>query len=378
MGFQFNLNQTLGEAQNDISQIFQLASQNATMAEIFGCAQVLFPDLYALTIEGGHCKRPPQIKYFRDIVPSKSTSPKTPTSPTLSVSYPPSPTIPMATKSETLPFSLPKLLTTKTLILKGAWNIIRQPSDFTALTAALPNLREFHATYHTPKTDAYTTMCTALRPCTFPRQITHLNLCLEGLYTKNTSSLDKWKKVYPAHHVCRDLGSRTPQLESLTYTGRVCGAMFSTAIRSAEQSRGSCTRLKSIDLVVSNVCRDANAYSDLAGINLPFLQAFELLIVQAVRALSFYTSVNHMRIRFIDLDSPAPLLNPSFHLEGNRAWGFWSEEILSLLRDARPKVRFEGMQISGDVGEEDSWHGRRSSSVEYYRAMAAGLGRGFA
>lgn len=253
--------------------------------------------------------------------------------------------------------------------------MVRSSADFFTIATALPSLREFHCTYHKPKTGAYRAICDSLA-YNFPPTITSLNLCLEGLYTKNTSSLKKWRKLYPTHHICRNLGAVAPQLESLTYTGRVCGAIFSTAVKAAEQTRGSCTRLKSIDIVVNNVCRDLTSNNDGTGMhNFAFIQAFEALVVQGVRALQTYTSVKNMRIRFIDLDSPAPQLNPMFHLEGNRAWGLWSEEILSLLREARPDVRFLGwpgklMDGGEEVMERDATGLRRSIGVEYYKAMA--------
>ena len=93
--------------------------------------------------------------------------------------------------------------------------------------------------------------------------------------------------------------------------------------------------------------------------------------------LASYLEVNFIRIRFIDLDSPDPLLNPSFHLEGNRAWGFWSEELLHLLSSARPDTRFEGAVIESPFPEIDYFAGgRKSHSIEYYSAIAQGLGRG--
>ncbi|KAL9103474.1 MAG: hypothetical protein Q9163_001470 [Psora crenata] len=360
----------INDQQAEVSQIFQPATHNATLSEIFGAAQVLFPELHALTIEGGHCKRPPQIEYFL-AQPTNSflqTGPSgSPSSqPKLPPPLPPSPHR-----------SLPSLSSVKVFILKGAWNIIRQPSELDIIHRALPNIQELHCIYHAPKTDAYTTMSTALRADIFPLTIRHLNICLEGLYTKNTSSLAKWRKVYPAYHICRDIGSMMTQLESLAFTGRVCGALFSTAVKAAEQMRAGFVRLKRVDVIVQNVCRDASASNDGTGIhNWPFIQAFEVLVIQAMRALAVFPEVKYMRIRFIDLDSPDPLLNPIFHLEGNKAWGFWSTEILGLLHTARPEVRFEGAQ------HESAYRGlslrggsRRSHSVEHYSEMAQSLGR---
>ena len=396
-GLAINANRT--EDGPPASTAFQLASKNATIDEIFGCAQAIFPCLCALTIEGGHCKRPPKVRYFReanminalqttrsvmssgfDTIDSKINAPSIPTllqenvQFNLPVLHQPRPLAPQSFQRVIEP-QLPRLLDTKTLILKGAWNMVRSSADFSILATAMPSIREFHCTYHKPKTGAYRAICDSLA-YDFPPTITSLNLCLEGLYTKNASSLKKWRKLYPTHHICRNLGAVAPQLESLTYSGRVCGAIFSSAIKAAEQTRGSCTRLKSIDIVVNNLCRDPTTNNDGTGMyNFAFVQGFEALVVQGVRLLQSYTSVKNMRIRFIDLDSPAPQLNPTFHLEGNRAWGLWSEDILSLLREARPDVRFlgwPGKLIHGgeEVLERDATGLRRSIGVEYYKAIA--------
>ena len=391
----------------DASALFQLASQNATIEDIFGCAQVLYPGLCALTVEGGHCKRPPKVQYFRGDVedrPSRKIQAKacetpTPTgqkndesnlnsinqsmlelpqiSPPLGAAYSstPSPSSPCSVQS------LPTLPHTKTLILKGAWNIVRSPADFAVLVSALPSLREFHCTYHKPKTMAYATMYESLA-LNFSSTITHLNLCLEGLYTKNASSLKKWRKLYPMRHICRSLGAMTPRLESLTYTGRVCGTLFHAAQFAAEAARQHCPKLKAIDIVVNNVCRDPKTHNDSTGIyNWAFIQLFESLVIHAVRSLQVYTIVRTMRIRFIDLDSPAPLLNPMFHLEGDRAWGIYSDEICKALTQSRPKVQWGNLPgeygYDAPLGSPDQavhqCHLRgdhRVVSVAYYKAMA--------
>ena len=391
-----NLNGDIQEA----TTVFQPASKNAAMEEIFGCAQVLFPGLCALTIEGGHCKRPPKVHYFREKY-AKSPSvnvqrqPFGPTSPDqdsfeskiLKLSMPgfrrlesALPYFPSPASSGTTP-QLPILPNTKTLILKGAWNMLRTRADFAMLASALPSLREFHCTFHKPKTGAYAAICDSLT-FDFPPTITHLNLCLEGLYTKNVSSIKKWRKLFPAYHVCRNLGDIAPQLESLTYTGRVCGALFTSALTAAEKNRHSCPRLKSIDIVVNNVCRDPHTHNDGTGIyNWPFIQCFEALIIHAMRSLQVYTAIQNLRIRFIDLDSPVPLLNPMFHLEGNRAWGMYSDDILKHLQNARPNVQignlpgesgYDGpLGLPGQAIQQCHLTGKhRAMSVAYYKAMA--------
>lgn len=366
----------------EASHLFRPASHNASLSEIFASAQVLFPDLHALTIEGGHCKHPPQIHFF----PATRSSAPSPTAPLLPYSLASYMRTPLyryhyrnAHKSS-LPASpaLPTILSLRVFILKGAWNIIRTPAELCLLQRAMPNLQELHCVYHAPKTHAYTTMCAALRTDVFPRSLRHLNICLEGLYSRSPASLTKWRKVYPFHHICRDLGCVMPQLESLTYTGRLCGALFSTAIKAAEHCRPGTKRLKRIDIIVQNVCRDINASNDITGIaNWPFIQAFELLVLQAMRSLEEYTNVDYVRIRYIDLDSADPLLNPTFHIEDNRAWGLWSPDILQALAIARPRVLFEGAQIGETVSIDDGINPRsanaKSHSVEYYRELLRSL-----
>ena len=381
--------------------VFQLATTNATIDEIFGCAQTLFPYLCALTIEGGHCKRPPKARYFREtntvnpLESSRSVADKAAgfgaivlkmmasSTPTISLDkshnnapilHQPQPSAQQSCQKKNGP-QLPRLHNPKALILKGAWNTVRSSADFSTLATAMPSIREFHCTYHKPKTGAYIAICDSLA-YDFPPTITSLNLCLEGLYTKTASSIKKWRKLYPSYHICRNLGAVAPQLESLTYSGRVCGAFFSSAIKAAEQGRSSCIRLKSIDIVVNNLCRDSKSNNDDAQINSwPFIQGFEALVVQGLRLLQTYVSVKNMRIRFIDLDSTVHL-NPTFHLEDNIAWGLWSEEILMQLRDARPDVRFLGwpgrLTRRGEVVlDRDAMGLKRSVGVEYYRALAA-------
>lgn len=403
------INPSSGGDLHQATSAFQLASKNATLEEIFRCARLLFEGLCALTIEGGHCKHPPQVQYFRRarISPYKAryasvhsrtssyesdfgtTNPslprsesQLPVSPCWSRSIETSPTLFSNTSSLDTPFRLPVLPTTKTLILKGAWNMIRCHEDFKLLTPALPSLRELHCTYHKPKTMAYAAMDESLR-VDFPPTITHINLCLEGLYTKTASSLKKWRKLYPYRHICRTLGAVAPQLESLTYTGRVCGCLFSAAVSAANETRQTCSRLKSIDIVVNNVCRDPNTHNDGTGIhNWPFIQAFEKLVLQGIRSLHTYTGVRIMRIRFIDLDSLAPLLNPMFHLEENHAWGIYSDEILRALLDVRPNVHYG--KLLGEVGydspltveDETSQTSQqhtgkyRCVSMDYYKMLA--------
>jgi hypothetical protein len=352
------------EESTSIALAYQPASHNATLDEIFACAYLLFPHLCALTIEGGHCKKPPRIPYFRE-TPTLSRNASNADKESRGS---------QAVRSAPKP-QLAVLSNVSTLVLKGAWNIIRTDTDFHILAQALPSLREWHCAYSKPKTDGYIAACGILQH--FPCNIVRLNLCLEGLYAKEDVSASKWRKIYPAHHICLDLGRLGPQLERFTYTGRMCAKMFQSATQAANPQSRDRPPLKSVDLVVKNSCRDnPRNWTDGAGVhNLEFIQHFEQLVTEACRALKTYVNLAYLRIRFIDLDSPNPLLNPHFHLDPNGTCvGFWSEEILRLLGKARPHVVFEGTEEETgfeDVMDDEKVRKKpRSIHVKRYLAIA--------
>ena len=322
----------------NINQAYQLASSNTTLDEIFACVSCLFPEVCILTIEGGHCKKPPMIRQFRE--KNKSGHPQ----------------------------KLEMLSSIRTLILKGAWNLLREQSDFELMAAALPNIREWHCTYSKPKTKAYHTITNVIRH--FPTTITQLNICLEGFYSKESTPAAKMRVLQIEHHLCKDLGRIMPQLEALAFTGRVCRQLFISAVESAFNSRKP--RIKSLDLVVKNCCRDSNAWDDGTGIhNSSFIRAFETLVTSGVGTLMFYPQLNFLRIRFIDLDAACPLLNPYFQLQRGVCTGLWSEEILEFLRRARPSAKYAelvdglGMQAYDKEGRAiTGWPLQRPRSIK--------------
>ncbi len=305
------------EETNNISLVYQLASHNATTDEILECVKCLFPETCILTLEGGHCKKPPMVPLFRNISPREWDS-------------------------QTLPV-LPNI---RTLVLKGAWNIIREEKHFQILAAAVPNVREWHCSFAKPKSKSYIMISKILQH--IPPTLTHVNVCLESFYDKAASSAQLWNKVYPARHICHDLGAVAPQLEALTYTGRICGNFFSQLCLAAEQTRGG-SKLRSMDIVVKNCCRRRLNWNDGTGIcNWSFIQAFESLVMAGIQSLDTLTALRHLRIRFIDLDSPCALLNPYFQLSENQCTGIWNEEILAVLPRTRPGAQY--VQLSDDLG----------------------------
>lgn len=317
------VNPTVRQEQDNINLVYQLARQNAALDEIFGCVGVLFPSACILTIEGGHCKKPPMIQHFRE----------TDDGPAMSRSMFEMP-------------RLPKLPNIRTLVLKGAWNIIRERKHFEFLSMALPNLREWHCTFAKPKTKAYQTISTVLRY--FPSNLTRLNICLEGFYSKDTPSTIKVRLLQLTHHLCEDLGRILPQLEALTLTGRVCNSLFRNAIGASESRK---SRLKSVDLVVKNCCREFDASNDGTGIhNWDFIRAFGELVTSAVGSLGVFPDLSFLRIRFLDLDSPCPFLNPYFQLQDGICTGIWTEEILGALGQVRPAAVFPRRSEDSDFG----------------------------
>lgn len=341
-------------------------TDNASLEEIFGCTKVLFPEACALTIEGGHCKKSRKIQHFRL---AKDGFLPMPSSPGVDKSG-------FFDRTRTRHRHFPEHMKISTLILKGSWNIVRQSSDFHNLTGPLPNLREWHCVYAKPKTDAYKAMCSVLRH--FPPTISRINICLEGLNGKQPSSLAKWRKLYPEYHICKDLGRLMPQLEALTFTGHVCGSLFKHAV-AANTSLRDAPRLKSVDLFVRNCCREPSELEEGPSIhNWPFIQAFASLVAEAVTALKTYPYLNYLRIRFLDLDTPRPLLNPYFHLENNVCTGMWDKKILAGLQDARPDAKFEVSCVE-DEGILDWLDGPtyarpKSMNASSYAALAQGGG----
>lgn len=89
-----------------------------------------------------------------------------------------------------------------------------------------------------------------------------------------------------------------------------------------------------------------------------------------------------MRIRFIDLDVSAQLLNPMFYLEEKHAWGVYSDEILRTLMEVRPNVHFGKvlgdagydlpLGIENEVSQQSQQHTgkHRCVSMDYYKMVA--------
>ncbi|KAL3457903.1 hypothetical protein BJX64DRAFT_292661 [Aspergillus heterothallicus] len=291
---------------------YHYASHNATLEEMFAHVHADFPEARILTLEGGHCKKPPMVRHFRCDPSGRSSQ------------------------------SLPVLPDIQAFVMRGAWNIMRDYQHWSTLSRALPNVREWHCSYAKPKVEGYETIAAILR-C-LPPSLIHINVSMEGFYNKD-SSQSRWLGDKPPH-LCDLLGDVAPRLESLTFTGNVCACLFDST-RDSMGTWSIKSKLKSLDLVVKTCCRDKKLHpnlsllEDFSGItNMNFVRAFEKLVIGAIQSLQLHRELNYMRIRFIDLDSACPPLNPYFQLVDNQCTGLWSEPILESLHEARPEAAY--------------------------------------
>ncbi|KAJ5041671.1 uncharacterized protein L3040_005244 [Drepanopeziza brunnea f. sp. 'multigermtubi'] len=299
---------------------YQTPENNCTLDEVFSFVKMTFGEACILTLEGGERKKPPMVQHFRT-----------------------STTDPANTK-------LPVIKTIRTLVCKGQWNLIRTDQDFQNIANALPNLNEWHASYAKPKSKSYLSMATILPKLS--ETLTHLNVCLEADYRRETSVPFFFKKVNRVTHYCVEMAKAIPTLEHLSYTGRVCKSFFDHGAKISNPRR---SRLKSIDIIAKNVCRPATDWSNGSGITEGgFVSAFEALVVSSVKSLDTLAALEFLRIRFLDLDFQVPALNPYFQLENKQCTGLWSETIVDALTKARPSAAFaEAPRDLTDIGVKD-------------------------
>lgn len=269
---------------------YQSPNNNCTLEEVFEFAQLTFSDACVLTLEGGDRKKPPKVRHFARERGSRS---------------------------------LPVLETINTLVCKGMWNIIRTNEDFQTIVAALPKLTEMHGSYAKPKSKSYLCMSTILP--NLPYHLTNINICLENDFRREAVSPAFFRKVVQNTHFCVEMAKSIPTLEHFQYTGRVCRSFFDVA---AGLSNSRTSRLKSIDLVVKNVCRPQsnqwNHWNDGSGItDMAFIHAFEALVHAGVRSLDRLPALESLKIKFIDLGkfprAPNPQLSALTHPRLHRA-----------------------------------------------------------
>lgn len=300
---------------------FRLASRKATLQQIFYHIACFFPGAKILTIEGGHCKKPPMVRHF-DAEEWDLTGDE---------------------RLEVLP-------NIHSFIMRGAWNIMRSHEHWCNLADALPNLREWNCSYAKPKLEGQLMVKKILGE--FPSRITRLDLCLDGFSSKDKTAYVRFQK---ARHLCQKLGEILPQLESLTYTGMACANLFKSAI----PNKDTRSPLKSINLVVKGCCCETRicengptVQGNLTGItSMGFISAFENLVLSAVSSLEVFPALDYLRIRYVDLDTPCDLLNPYFQLNQNKFTGLWSEAIINKLLKERPTTELAGGLQDGILPE---------------------------
>lgn len=247
---------------------YTLPANNCTLDEVFRFVSLALPCVQVLSLEGGERRKAPKVVYFRrkeDVLSGRALEP---------------------------------VPTVRTLVTRGQWNLIRDSGDFHTILSALPNLKEWQASYSKPKSKSYITVSEFVP--SLPIRVTNLSLCLENDYRREGVMPAFYAKVAMKTHICSRMAEVTSRLEHFSYTGRICHRFFDMASRLANPMT---TRLRSIDLTVKNCCRHSSSYHESgSGIQeLGFIEAFERLVMSAVRSLEKFKEVQYLRIRFVDL-----------------------------------------------------------------------------
>ncbi|KEZ41464.1 Uncharacterized protein SAPIO_CDS7605 [Scedosporium apiospermum] len=286
---------------------YKLPYNNACLRQVFDFMRVMLPGVSVLTLEGGERRKAPKVR----------NEP--------------------AHRNEIITKTTPSLLNVRTLVTKGQWNLLRDDVDFSFIMTSFPNLVEWHGSYSRPKSKSYLSMARFLP--NIPSHVTHLSLFLEADYRREMSTPTYALKVANQVDFCRKLAEATPSLEHLSYTGRICRSFFEAA---ALKTNPRLTRLKSIDLTVKNICRTSDLHSSGTGIfDILFIQNFEALVLAAIRSMDVLTALQFLRIRYVDLESAVPPLNPYFLMRDGKCTGVWSEALLRELGRVRPMAQYE-------------------------------------
>ncbi|VBB81269.1 Putative protein of unknown function [Podospora comata] len=319
---------------------YVLPMDNCSLEEAFYFVANTFPDVCIMTLEGGERRKAPKVRHWIG-------------------------------EDQSCPRTMPRVNSVHTLICKGQWNLIRGQDDLETITSALPNLKEWQGSYSKPKSKSYLTMADIFSK---PMKLEKLVLCLEGDYRREMSFPSYFLKVSSKVHFCSKLAdaAASPYLEQISYTGRVCQQFFNDLVLKCHDTRLS--RLKRIDLTVKNCCRKVAHWNESgSGItDMNFIKAFEQLVLAGIRALGKLQSIEYLRIRYVDLDSPVPPLNPYFLLDKGWCSGVWSDEIVAELNISRPSVQFEELSESfGEVGYNKD--GRMTISPDFPRSKSLSL-----
>ncbi|KIW80507.1 hypothetical protein Z517_07123 [Fonsecaea pedrosoi CBS 271.37] len=333
-----------------LSFSFKLCAYSATLSEIFAHINGFFPHARVFTLEGGHCKKSNMIRHFpKTLFPDPDQR-------------------------------LDKLPNIRTFAMRGAWNIMRNYQHWKTIEDALPNVEEWHCGYARPRVEADLTINEILTY--LPPRLRHVNISLDGMYSKDTtlgSSFGTGSSNLKTH-LCDHLGPVLPQLESLSFTGKICECLWTSALSalSSQPATAAPPRLKHLEIVVKACCRQRTMGTDpttgepliheLGGIiadgagitNLVFIKAFERLVLNTIEALPFFPNLEYVRIRYIDLDSPCTLLNPYWLLEKGQVYGVWNEEIVERLSELMPDLEY--VELGEGIECAPTYHKRSSSS----------------
>ncbi|PNP44704.1 hypothetical protein TGAMA5MH_03511 [Trichoderma gamsii] len=294
---------------------YTLPGNNCTLDQVFQFVAAALPETKVLTLEGGERRKAPRVVHFNMKNPGSA-----------------------AEEEEDKQFL--HLTSVRTLVTKGQWNLMRDRDDFRVIMKALPNLEEWQGSYSKPKSKSYITASDFLP--LLPNHVTNLSLCMESDYRREGVMPAFYYKVAQKAHLCSSLAFVLPSLEHFAYTGRICHHVFDVAARLADPLT---TKLKSIDITVKNCCRRAFSFHDSgSGIqDMAFIEAFEKLVLSAVRSMEKFKRLEYLRIRFVDLDSVLPPLNPFFLMQNGKCTGVWSEQIIAELNRVRPETTFPGL-----------------------------------
>ena len=251
---------------------YTLPTDNSALDEVFGFVGTTFPGVQVLTLEGGDRRKAPKVRNFCQ---------------------------------QRGGATMPPVVSVKTLVTKGQWNLIRGIEDFEQLMFALPSLQEWHGSYTKPKSKSYITMIPILKA--LPPKLCSINIHLEADYRRELTCPPFFLKVMAQGHFCSKLALASQSLEHISYTGRICHHFFNLAADLADARN---TRLRSINITVRNCCRSRASLRDSgSGItDMSFIDAFEQLVLSAIRAIEKLTALEYLKIRYVDLGKSQPWL----------------------------------------------------------------------
>lgn len=248
---------------------YVLPNDNCTLEDVFRFVSVVLPEAKIFTLEGGERRKAPKVAHFHERPADSSVDQR-----------------------------LSQIPAVQTLVTKGQWNLMRENRDFDNILDALPNLVEWQGAYSKPKSKSYITISQFIP--FLPPRIRNLTICLENDYRREPVVPAFYLKAALQTHLCAVMGRMAPTLEQFAYTGRVCHHFFETA---ASSSSHVSSRLRSIDVTIKNCCRAPGALHETAsGIQeMAFIEAFERMVISAIRSLRRFEHIEYLRIRFVDL-----------------------------------------------------------------------------